>query len=108
MIRQLRDLTRYRKRLIQSRTREAQRVDRVLEDAAIKLGSVASHTLGKSGRAMLDALIAGQRDPAVLADLAKGRLRAKIPELLRALQDPPCVLMRMNETMLDLALAVQS
>jgi transposase len=85
LIRQLRDLTRYRKRLIQDRTREAQRVDTVLEDAAIKLGSVASHTLGKSGRAMLDALIAGQRDPAVLADLAKGRLRAKIPELLRAL-----------------------
>lgn len=85
IIRRLRDLTRYRKRLIQGRTRETQRVDKTLEDAAIKLGSVASQTLGKSGRAMLDALIAGQRDPVVLADLAKGRLRAKIPDLLRAL-----------------------
>lgn len=85
VIRQLRDLTRYRKRLIQDRTRESQRVDKVLEDAAIKLGSVASKTLGKSGRLMLDALIAGERDPAVLADLAKGRLRDKMPDLVRAL-----------------------
>jgi transposase len=85
VIRTLRDLTRYRKRLIQDRTRETQRVDKVLEDAAIKLGSVASKTLGKSGRAMLDALIAGERDPQVLADLARGRLRARIPDLIRAL-----------------------
>ncbi len=85
VIRQLRDLTRYRKRLIQDRTREAQRIDKVLEDAAIKLGSVASQTLSASGRAMLEALLAGERDPAVLADLAKGRMREKIPELVRAL-----------------------
>ena len=84
-IRELRDLTRYRKRLIQDRTREAQRVDKVLQDAAIKLGSVASQTLGKSSRAMIEALIAGERDPQVLADLAMGRLRVKIPDLVRAL-----------------------
>lgn len=85
VVRELRDLTRYRKRLIQDRTREAQRVDKVLQDAAIKLGSVASEILGKSSRAMIEALIAGQRDPEVLADLAKGRLRDKIPDLVRAL-----------------------
>jgi transposase len=84
-VRQLRAVTRYRKRLIQARTTEIQRVEKTLEDAVIKLGSVASKTLTKSGRAMLDALIAGERDPAVLADLAKGRLRAKIPDLIRAL-----------------------
>ncbi len=85
VIRQLRDLTRYRKRLIQDRTREAERIDKVLEDAAIKLGSVASQTLSASGRAMLEALLAGERDPVVLADLAKGRMRDKIPDLIRAL-----------------------
>jgi transposase len=85
VIRELRDLTRYRKRLIQDRTRETQRVDKVLQDAAIKLGSVASETLGVSSRAMIEALIAGERDPADLADLAKGRLRVKIPDLVRAL-----------------------
>ena len=85
VIRELRDLTRYRKRLIQDRTREGQRVEKVLEDAGIKLASVASQTLSVSGRAMIDALIAGERDPAVLADLAKKRMRSKIPELTRAL-----------------------
>jgi transposase len=80
VIRQLRDVTRYRKRLIQDRTREAQRVDKTLQDAAIKLGSVASQTLGASSRAMIEALIAGQRDPVKLADLATGRLRVKIPD----------------------------
>jgi transposase len=85
VIRELRDVTRYRKRLIQDRTREAARVDKVLQDAAIKLGSVASQTLGASSRAMIEALIAGERDPARLADLAKGRLRVKIPDLVRAL-----------------------
>lgn len=85
VIRQLRDLTRYRTRLIQDRTREVQRVEKVLEDAAIKLGAVASSTLTKSGRAMIEALIAGERDPDVLAGLARGRMRAKIPELVRAL-----------------------
>lgn len=85
-IRELRDLTRYKKRLIQDRTREGQRVEKVLEDTGIKMQAVASRTLGVSGRAMLDALIAGERDPEVLADLAKGRLRDKIDDLVRALQ----------------------
>lgn len=86
VIRQLRDLTRYQKRLIQDRVRESNRVGKVLEDAAIKLGSVASNILGVSGRAMIEALIAGERDPERLAQLAKGQLRNKIPELVRALQ----------------------
>jgi transposase len=85
-IRELRDLTRYRKALIQERTREAQRLQKVLEDAGIKLGTVASDVLGVSGRAMLDGLVAGTHDPAVLAELAKGRLRAKLPALREALE----------------------
>ena len=85
-IRQLRDLTRYRKKLIQARTAEIQRVQKFLEDAGIKLGSVASDVLGVSGRAMLEALIAGERDPRVLAGLAKGRLRGKLPDLRLALR----------------------
>ena len=85
-IRELRDLTRYRKRLIQTHTAEQQRVQKVLEDAGIKLDSVASDVLGVSGRAMLRALIAGQRDPDALAELAKGKLRNKIPLLRQALR----------------------
>jgi transposase len=85
-IRELRDLTRYKKRLIQDRTREGQRVEKVLEDTGIKMQAVASKTLGVSGRAMLDAIIDGERDPEVLADLAKGRLRERIDDLVRALQ----------------------
>jgi transposase len=85
-IRELRDLTRYKKRLIQDRTREGQRVEKVLEDTGIKMQAVASKTLGVSGRAMLDAIIAGERDPEALADLAKGRLRERIDDLIRALQ----------------------
>jgi transposase len=85
-IRELRDLTRYRKRLVQDRTREAQRVEKVLEDTGIKLSSVASSVLTKSARLMIDALIAGERDPAVLADLAQRRMRSKIPELTLALR----------------------
>jgi len=85
-IRQLRDLTRYRKRLIQEHTSECQRVHKLLEDAGIKLDSVASNVLGVSGRAMLNALIAGERDPDVLAELSKGVLRRKIPELREALR----------------------
>lgn len=85
-IRELRDLTRYRKRLVQDRTREAQRVEKVLEDTGIKLSAVASSLLSKSARAMIDALIAGERDPEVLAELAKGRMRSKIPELTLALR----------------------
>lgn len=84
-IRALRNLTRYRKTQIQERAREANRLHKALEDTGIKLDCVASDILGKSGRAMLDALINGTRDPAVLAELAKGRMRAKIPALKEAL-----------------------
>ena len=84
-IARLRDLTRYRKKLIQERTREVQRIQKLLEDAGIKLHSVASDVVGKSGREMLEALIAGERDPEVLAEMAKTRMRSKIPELRRAL-----------------------
>jgi transposase len=85
-IRELRDLTRYRKRLIQNHTSECQRIQKTLEDAGIKLDSVASDVLGVSGRLMLQALVAGERDPEVLAELSKGRLRKKIPELRQALR----------------------
>ena len=85
-IRELRDLTRYRKRLVQSHTSECQRIQKTLEDAGIRLDSVASDVLGVSGRAMLRALIAGERDPEVLAEMAKRRLRKKIPELREALK----------------------
>jgi transposase len=84
-IRQLRDLTRARTAITRERGREAQRLEKLLEDAGIKLSAVASDVLGVSGRAMLDALIAGDRDPAALADLAKRRLRSKIPALTEAL-----------------------
>jgi transposase len=85
-IRELRNLTRYRAAQVEERTREVQRLDKVLQDAGIKLSSVASDVLGVSGRAMLEALVAGTRDPAVLADLAKGTLRKKLPQLQAALQ----------------------
>ena len=84
-IRELRDLTRYRKTLIKERQREANRLHKVLEDAGIKLACVATDILGVSGRAMLDALVAGEGDPEVLAELARGRLRAKLPALREAL-----------------------
>jgi transposase len=84
-IRQLRDLTRARTAITRERAREAQRLEKLLEDAGIKLSAVASDILGVSGRAMLEALIEGDRDPAALADLAKRRMRAKIPELTEAL-----------------------
>ena len=83
--RELRDLTRYRKSVIEERGRETQRLHKVLEDAGVKLSSVASSVLTKSGREMIEALIAGQRDPEVLAEMAKGRMRAKIPQLQDAL-----------------------
>ena len=85
-IRELRDLTRYRKRLIQTHTAECQRIHKTLEDASIRLGSVASDVLGVSGRAMLRALLDGERDPKVLAELARGRLRNKLPALREALR----------------------
>lgn len=84
-IRQLRDLTRYRQVLTAERTREAQRLEKELEDAGIKLSVVATDILGVSGRAMLNALIAGERDVEVLADLARGRMRPKIPNLQEAM-----------------------
>jgi transposase len=84
-IRELRDLTRYRKVLIQDRTREANRLHKFLEDAGIKLASVATDILGVSGRAMLEALVRGTTDPEVLAELARGKLRAKLPALRQAL-----------------------
>jgi transposase len=85
-IRELRNLTRYRKAQVEERTREAQRLDKVLQDAGVKLSSVAGDILGKSGRDMLAALVAGTRDPEVLAELARGKLRRKLPELRQALQ----------------------
>ena len=84
-IRQLRDLTRARTAITRERGREAQRLEKLLEDAGIKLSAVASDILGVSGRLMLEALIVGDHDPAALADLAKRRLRSKIPELTEAL-----------------------
>jgi transposase len=84
--RRLRTLTRYRKTQIAERQREANRLHKALEDTGIKLDCVASDILGKSGRAMLDALVAGTTDPEVLADLAQGKLRAKIPALKQALE----------------------
>ncbi len=84
-IRQLRDLTRQRSQLVADRARVANRIQKVLEDANIKLASVATDVLGVSGRAMLEALIRGENDPEILADLAKGRLRAKLPQLGQAL-----------------------
>ncbi len=84
-LRELRDLTRYRKVLLQERTREANRRHKVLEDAGIKLAAVATDILGVSGRAMLQALVGGTTDPDVLADLARGTLRKKLPALRQAL-----------------------
>src|SRR5215217_6958642 len=84
-IRQLRMLTRYRVQLMADRTREITRLELMLEDASIKLSSVAASLTSVSARAMLTALIAGERDPQVLAQLAKGKMRIKIPQLVDAL-----------------------
>jgi transposase len=84
-IRRLRDYTRLRADLTADRTRHKQRLEKLLEDALIKLGTVATDILGVSGRAMLEALIAGQRDPKMLAELARGRLRVKHAALVQAL-----------------------
>jgi transposase len=84
-IRELRDLTRHRKVLIQERQRAANRLHKLLQDAGLKLASVATDILGVSGRAMLGALVEGTTDPAVLADLARGKLRKKLPALRQAL-----------------------
>jgi transposase len=85
-IRDLRDLTRYRKRQIEDRAQEVNRLVRLLEDAGIKLASVATDVMGVSGRAMMAALLQGQTDPAALAELARGRLRRKLPALQEALR----------------------
>ena len=85
-IRALRNLTRYRKTQIAERAREANRLHKALEDTGIKLDCVATDILGVSGRAMLDALISGTTDPELLAELARGRLRAKLPALREALE----------------------
>jgi transposase len=85
-LRALRTLTRYRKTQIQERQREANRLHKALEDTGIKLDCVATDILGVSGRAMLDALVAGTTDPEILAELARGKLRAKLPALREALE----------------------
>src|SRR6186997_2316100 len=84
-VRLLRDVTRHGRRLTEERTRAIQRLEKVLQDAGIKLSSVASTTYSASARAMLEALLAGVSDPTELAELAKARLRAKIPQLRQAL-----------------------
>ena len=84
--RELRELTRYRRSLVQERTREANRIQKVLEGANVKLGSVATDVLGVSGRAMLKALSEGEEDSKALAELARGRLRGKREELEEALR----------------------
>lgn len=87
-VRQLRDLTRLRKTLVEERSRHRQRVEKILEDACIKISDSkdgASDLFGASGRAMLDALVAGQRDPRAIAELARGLMRRKIPYLAQAL-----------------------
>lgn len=99
-IRELRDLTRYRKAVINERTAQINRVHKVLQDAGIKIATFASDIFGVSGRAMMRSLIAGEADPALLADLAKGRMRTKIPSLNKALtgrfsEHHACLLRRM-------------
>lgn len=84
-VRALRELTRYRKTLVQAHTDAINRVHKVLEGANLKLSAVASDVLGASGRAMLEALLGGEQDPTILAELARGRLRAKLPQLRQAL-----------------------
>jgi transposase len=83
-IRELRDVTRYRRQVIEERSREVQRLQKTLEDANVKLTSVASDVLGVTGRLILDALCAGERDPDRLAEMAKQKLRAKIGDLRQA------------------------
>ena len=85
VIAELRDLTRYRKKLVEDRAKEVQRVQKTLEDAGIKLESVVTDVMGKAARRMIEALIAGERDPEVLADMALTRMRPRIPDLRLAL-----------------------
>jgi len=111
-IRELRDLTRTRATLTRDRAREINRLEKLLEDAGIKLSSVATDILGVSGRAMLDALVDGQRDPAVLADMARMSLRKKTAQLTLALRgrftDHHGFLVRLHLQVIDgLAAAIQ-
>jgi transposase len=85
-VRELRDLTRHRAQLVGEHTRVANRIHKLLEDANVKLGAVASDVLGVSGRAMLEALLEGEQDPVRMAELARGSLRKKIPQLKPALE----------------------
>lgn len=87
-VRELRDLTRHRAQLAGEQTRVANRIHKLLEDANLKLGAVASDVLGKSGRAILRALLDGEQDPEALANLALGKLRAKLPQWKLALEGP--------------------
>lgn len=104
-IARLRDLTRYRTKVVADRGREVQRLQKLLEDAGIKLDSVATDIQGVACRRMIEALIAGQRDPEVLADMALTRMRPKIPELREALvgrfDDHHAVLARMHLDHMD-------
>ena len=84
-IRRMRDYTRLRIDLVGDRSRQVQRLEKLLEDALIKLSTVATDIMGVSGRAMIDALVAGERDPLVLAELARGRMRVKLAALVEAL-----------------------
>ncbi len=84
-VRELRELTRYRKTQVDARAHEVQRLEKVLQDAGVKITSVASGAWSKSSRAMVEAMIAGEADPAVLADMAKSTMRKKIPQLEEAL-----------------------
>ena len=93
-IRQLRDLTRYRADLVAARTAEKQRAEKLLEDACIKVSAVISDIFGVSGRDMLAALVAGERDPKVLAQLARRSMRAKITVLEEAFTDHHAFLLR--------------
>jgi transposase len=104
-IRELRDLTRTRTAITRERSREVQRLEKLLEDAGIKLSSVATDIVGVSGRMMLQALTDGERDPAVLADLAQKRLRTKTPQLIEALTgsftEHHAFLVRMHLSLID-------
>ena len=111
-IRELRDLTRTRVSMTRDRAREINRLEKLLEDAGIKLSSVATDILGVSGRAMLDALVAGQRDPAILAGLARMSLRNKTEQLTQALRgrfsDHHAFLVRLHLQLIDaLAAAIE-
>ena len=84
--RELRELVRYRKDLIRERAREVNRIQKVLEGANIKLGDVATDVMGKSGQAILEALVAGETDPETLAQLARGKLKKKAGQLTKAME----------------------